>query len=202
MKVLKCYPFKLVDPVIRLVEGFKAYKGVLGDEPGGPHRGIDYARMDEKESCIGFDVFSAHDGEIFQGESDSWGKYVIIYRQLDDVVFASVYAHLEIVDPKIPFLPPDRRRKRKGPIFAESKYIGKAGTSGDTKGENGKRRIQLHFELLRKDLRTEEPEWKKIDPYGVYDTVDSGRYPQPSHSLKGLDHFWIKDKPPFSPIEQ
>ncbi len=194
MKVLKCYPFKLVDPVVRLVEGFKAYDGVLGDEPGKPHRGIDYARIDEKGKCLSFEVFNTHDGEVFQGRSKSWGRFVIIYKLVRKYQrFATVYAHLRDIDKKIPLLP--KRGTRATETFTIGKEVicslGKAGASGDTKGN-----IQLHFELQIKNLKTNERQI--IDPYGVYDRYTSGKYPQPGESLRGHKHYWTSNKPPFA----
>lgn len=194
MKILKCYPFKLVSPVIGLVEGFKEYDGVLGDKPGESHKGIDYARIDDKGRCLSFEVFNTHDGEVFQGQSKSWGKFVIIYKLVGKYKrFATVYAHFRDIDDKIPLLPKKGTRATntftigKGVICA----LGKAGITGWTK-----RKIQLHFELHVKNLKTNK--WEKLDPYGVNDTYISGEYPQPGQSLRGRKHYWTSNKPPFA----
>jgi murein DD-endopeptidase MepM/ murein hydrolase activator NlpD len=191
MKLLKCYPFIEQEPAVRLVEGFKAYDGVLGDEKGGTHKGIDYARQDSQGRFVSFEVFSTHDGEAFQDLSKSWGKFVIIYKQIKKEKFATVYAHLRQVSKNVPNLPKTKKQKLKGLKVKEGQLLGRAGTTGWTK-----RKIQLHFELLKKDLAKKE--WQKLDPYGVYDVASSKKYPQPSQSLKGLDHYWVTNNPLFS----
>ena len=50
--------------------------------------------------------------------------------------------------------------------------------------------------MQRKDLKTNER--TVIDPYGVYDKVSSGKYPQPGESLKGLEHYFATDEPDFA----
>ena len=170
MKLLKCYPFAKLEPPVKLVEGFKAYDGVLGDKKGDLHRGIDYARQDKQGRFISFDVFSTHEGEAFQSLSKSWGKFVIVYKQTKKEKFATVYAHLGQVNKDIPKLPKTKEQKVKGLKMKGGQFLGKAGMTGWTK-----RKIQLHFELLKKDLKKKE--WEKLDPYGVYDVARSKKYP-------------------------
>lgn len=195
MKILKCYPFKfnILYPPVLLVEGFKEYDGLLGDKPGDPHRGIDYARIDEKGRCLSFEVFSVHDGFVFQGISKrGWGRYVIIYKLVGKYLrYATVYAHLRKIDEKIPIHPEEGEPKTKGLPVKEGRFLGRTGISGWTK-----RKIQLHFELHLKNLKTNQR--RKLDPYGIYDRYISGKYPQPGESLRRCEHYWTSNKPPFA----
>lgn len=188
-KILKNYPFEKLKPPVLLVEGFGAYNGVLRDEPGKPHNGIDYVRK-KGDEFISFDVFSCHEGEAFQAISESWGKLVNVRLVVDDVRFETICVHLDRLSPKIPFLPKDKKVKIKFAKIRAGEWLGTAGTTGNTGGI-----IQLHLEMHRKDLKTEER--KIIDPYGIYARASSGRYPQPGESLKGLDHYFTSDNPPF-----
>jgi len=188
-KFLKCYPFK--DQRIKLVEGFRAYDGYLGDKKGAVHKGIDYVLELEKGRFITFDVFSAHDGEVFQSWSKrGWGKFVVIYKKIKKRRFITIYAHLAIVHPQIPSLNQRIKDKKENFVINEGKFLGKAGVTGWAKG-----RIQLHFEL---QIENRRGEWIKIDPYGLDDVASSGKYPQPGQSLSGLEHFWTSDRPPFA----
>jgi len=189
-KILKCYPFALLDPPIRLVEGFKSYNGVLDDEAGKEHKGIDYVRIDEKGKYLTFDVFSTHDGNIFQGKSETWGNFVKVCKEIGKHRFETIYAHLEDIPKEFPILSKPGESKNKGMIISEKKFLGRAGTSGDSKGF-----IQLHFELQIKNLKTGER--RKVDPYGINDTYLSGRYPQPGEPLKRCKHYWISKEPLF-----
>lgn len=192
MRILKCYPFKRGSRVI-IAEGFKAYRGVLGDEESKPHKAIDYvsiALLKLEEKLISFDVFSAHDGDVFQGESNSWGDFVKVYKWIKNFRMETVYAHLTDIPDEFPILP-KKIEESKGFVIREGRFIGRAGTSGDTKG-----RIQLHFELRIKNLKTNKG--KRIDPYGVYDVSGPGKYPPPGESLSGLKHYWTSNKPPFA----
>jgi len=87
-KVLEYYPFELLNPSVELVEGFKAYDGILGDKKGDLHNGIDYARKDANGKFITFNVFSVHSGYVSQGISktrkgiNGWGKFVVIQKKL------------------------------------------------------------------------------------------------------------------------
>jgi murein DD-endopeptidase MepM/ murein hydrolase activator NlpD len=189
-KFLQSYPFS--DPRVRIAEGFSAYDGNLGDPAGALHRGIDYV-LKENGRYLPFDVFAMHDGKAYRGISPTWGAFVVIQYifQQGEVRFDTVYAHLDAVDKDIPMFEDNGKENRSGGARKEIRagdWIGTAGTSGATNGL-----IQLHVELHRKDLRTGE--WEKLDPYGVYDRLSSGRYPQPAESLNGLEHSWIKDDP-------
>lgn len=191
MKFLKCYPFKMVSPVVRLVEGFKAYDGVLDDELGKKHGGIDYVRVDEKGNFMSFEVFSAHSGNVFQGKSESWGNFVKVCQEIKNYRLETIYAHLEDIPKEFPLLFKAGEAKNKGMIISGGRFLGRAGISGDTKGF-----IQLHFELQIKNLKTGKR--KKIDPYGVNDTYLSGKYPQPGESLRRCKHYWTSNNPPFA----
>ncbi len=190
IKILKCYPFGLLNPLVLLIEGFKEYVGILGDKPGEPHGGIDYARK-QGEDFISFEVFSMHDGYVFRGRSDSWGNFVKICKEIGDYRFETVYAHLKNIPKAFPILPKAGESKNKGMVIPAGRFLGRAGTSGDTKTN-----IQLHFELQIKNLKTKKRQ--KVDPYGVYNSYTSGKYPQPGQSLSGLKHFWTTDSPHFA----
>lgn len=191
-KFLKCYPFALLNPAVKLVEGFAAYSGVLGDKPGDPHKGIDYARRDKSGRFISFDVFSAHDGEVFQGISKKgWGRFVVIYTETGKQMFRTVYAHLRKINNEIPFHPEKDEPRTKGVVISEGRFLGKTGISGWTK-----RKIQLHFELQVRNQKTKK--WEKLDPYGINAKVSSGKYPQSDESLKGLKHYWVSNDPPLA----
>lgn len=191
-KVLKCYPFaRLINPPVKLVEGFKVYDGYLGDERGREHKGIDYVRVDEKGRFLSFEVFSSHNGNVFRGRSDSWGNFVKVCQEIKNLRFETIYAHLESIPKEFSILPKAGEPKNKGMIISQSRYLGKVGTSGDTKGN-----IQLHFELQIKNLKTGKR--KRVDPYGIYDRYTSGKYPQPGESLKRGKHYWTSNRPLFA----
>lgn len=192
-KLLACYPF--ADPRIKLVEGFSAYDGAIGDEPGKPHRGIDYVLYLDG-IFRSFDIYAMHDGIAFQGKSDSWGTFVLLHLERDGVRYRTVYGHLDTVDPDIApqFIEQNGQRivNTAGTPLQTGHWLGRAGMSGWTNHI-----IQLHLELHQKDLVTDHTE--KLDPYGVYDQASSGKYPQPGDSLRGLTHAWMTDEPPFAP---
>lgn len=134
-----------------------------------------------------------HSGKAYRGTSSSWGTFVVIQYKVpkDEVRLDTVYAHLGSVDESIPVLEGEGKENQSTGVRKEVRagdWIGKAGTSGATNDL-----VQLHIELHWKDLKTGE--WDKLDPYGVYDRFRSGRYPQPTESLKGLEHYWVKDNP-------
>ena len=188
-KILKNYPFEKLKPPVLLVEGYKEYDGVIGDEPGKLHQGIDYVRRKGKE-FLSFDVFSVHPGEAFQAVSESWGNLVNVRLKIGNVRFETIYIHLDKINPKIPFLPKDKKAKIKFLKVGAGEWLGTAGRTGNTGGI-----IQLHLEMHQKDLKTEER--KIIDPYGVYARASSGRYPKPGESLSGLAHYFTSDNPKF-----
>ena len=80
LRVLKCYPFRKQQ--VLLVETFGGYVGTLGDDPGQKHEGTDFVCKNELGVFAPFKVFSAHDGIAFQGESDSWGNFVNLYKDV------------------------------------------------------------------------------------------------------------------------
>ncbi|MEK9156981.1 MAG: M23 family metallopeptidase [Patescibacteria group bacterium] len=191
-KFLENYPFS--DSRVKLVEGFSAYDGVIGDTPGEAHKGIDYVLILD-DAYLPFAVASMHDGMAFHGTSDTWGKFVIIYKTMDRKHYNTIYAHLDEVSSNIPlqFLGKDGKRvlNEDGFTIRAGEFLGTAGITGATNGI-----VQLHIELHEKDLVTGLNQ--KLDPYGVNDRASSGQYPQPSQSLSGLNHFWFEDKPHFS----
>jgi len=215
-KVLEYYPFELLNPSVELVEGFKAYDGVLGDKKGDLHNGIDYARKDANGKFVTFNVFSTHKGHVFQGISktrkgiNGWGKFVVVRKEIN--VFSkkgnlnyrldTIYAHLKEVakirinnkELTIPFFPKTEKETLKRVFIPAGKFLGIAGITGKTN-----RKIQLHFELHIKNLKTKER--YKIDPYGVYNMASSGKYPKPGKSLAKIDHYWYSNNPLFSKKE-
>lgn len=190
-KFLVRYPFS--DPRVRLVEGFLAYDGAIGDEPGTPHKAIDYV-LGEAGTYRSFEVYAMHAGEAFRGVSESWGSFVVIYLAIENIRYATVYAHLDQIDPLIApyFLDPATKQQKnpRGTVMTAGRYLGITGTSGWTDGIP-----QLHLELHRQTPGNDK--LQKLDPYGLNDRASSGRYPQPGHSLAGLDHAWATDLPPL-----
>lgn len=194
-KLLVCYPFS--DPRVQLVEGFSEYDGVLGDTPGTPHKGIDYVLINDGQ-YISFDVYAMHEGIAFQGTSESWGSFVLVYAaEIDGRRYRTVYAHLDAIPQTIASLTYQEGEKTlrtiQGTPLHTGEWLGRAGTSGWTNGFT-----QLHLELqdvthMSEDEKTQKPE--KLDPYGVYDRASSHRYPQSGESLASLSHAWINDTP-------
>lgn len=176
-KFLENYPFS--DPNIMLAEGFAAYDGLLRDQPGDIHYGIDYV-LYEDEKFKKFDVFTMHGGQAFQGNSPSWGKYVVVEIEVHGKMFQTIYAHLTEINPEIP----SSGRKEVSAAFK----LGKADTTGITNGIP-----QLHIELLEKTGNT----FKKLDPYGIYKRRSSGFYPGVGGSLEKFPHYWVTDTPPL-----
>jgi len=191
-KILHCYPFS--DKRVRLVEGFASYDGVIGDEPGAPHKGIDFV-LQIDGSCQIFDVHAAHDGIAFRGYSESWGSFVTIHATVGRNRYTTIYAHLADIDssiaPQVVEQGGTKIRNEQGTEVFASQRLGAAGASGLTHGIE-----QLHFELHEKDLAADTS--RKLDPYGLYDRASSERYPQPGYSLAGLDHCWLSDHPSFA----
>jgi murein DD-endopeptidase MepM/ murein hydrolase activator NlpD len=189
MKVLECYPF--ADSSIRLVEGFSVYDGVLGDEPGTPHKGVDYILRVSQEYRP-FDVYAAHPGIAFRGQSETWGGFVAIYgKAINDKQPITIYAHLDCIESSIPEFSKEGKNKA-GLVVLPGKYLGLTGTTGRTNSIP-----QLHFEMHLKDLKTGTRE--KVDPYGIYDRASSGKYSQPGEKLNGK-HYWHVDQPSLAPV--
>ncbi|MDO8633502.1 MAG: M23 family metallopeptidase [Candidatus Wildermuthbacteria bacterium] len=188
--VLKNYPFPLLSRPVTIAEGFEAYDGNLQDSPGDFHWAIDYVQK-PGEDFSSFPVFSVHDGVVFQGEGQSWGKFVIIRDRSEvDQGYNTLYAHLDNIPSFIPFMKFDID-KSKGISLSAGSYIGQASTTGNAKGIP-----QLHFEFHIVDLRTGTT--LRADPYGVYKRLSSGLYPQPGSSLKEVIHYWQTDNPSFA----
>lgn len=187
MKILECYPFKLTDPTVELIEGFSEYDGNLKDKPGDLHNGIDYVRR-KGDKFVSFEVYSCHDGETHQGLSKTWGKFVTIKKMISkNLRYYTIYAHLSKVNPNIPLLPENKDRERPKGLKVRSGFLlGRSGITGRTN-----RLIQLHFELhkIKGDKR------EKIDPYGLNLRFSSGKYPQPGQSLSKLSHYWTSNNP-------
>lgn len=186
--LLACYPF--ADTRVQLVEGFAAYDGVLKDEPGTPHKGIDYV-VRRGEAFLPFNVYAMHDGVALQGVSATWGNFVAIYASPlgDGRQLKTIYAHLDGINPDMPSFAKDGSALD-GMRIPMGTMLGRAGVSGSTNGIP-----QLHLELHEKDLQQVTT---KRDPYGVYDRASSGRYPQPGKPLHGLDHAWVSDTPSYA----
>ena len=188
-KILSRYPFS--DSRIQLVEGFSAYDGVIGDEPGATHKGIDYVLLIDGE-YRSFDVFSMCEGTAFRGTSESWGEFVIVHLLSNEIRYSVVYAHLSEVEstiaPQLIERDGQSVANEQGTHVSVGQRLGLTGTSGWTNGI-----IQLHLELHQKELQTDVTQ--KLDPYGVYDRASSGRYPQPGAPLQGLEHAWVTDEP-------
>ena len=184
-KLLECYPFKLAEPPIELIEGFAAYDGNLNDAIGAPHKGIDYVCR-RAGQLVPFPVYAMHAGRAIQGWSRSWGKFVRVRQiQPGGVCYDTIYAHLDEVEPAIPDI---TNPMTTGLAVSAGGWLGVAGTTGDTKGL-----AQLHIELHRLAERL-----LKLDPYGINDRFSSGKYPQPGQTLGGLAHYWTSDDPPFA----
>ncbi|HRY60149.1 MAG TPA: hypothetical protein P5096_02090 [Patescibacteria group bacterium] len=156
---------------------------------------------------IPFGVHTTHDGWAVWGEEESFGNFVMICSMIEaDSFYLTVYAHLQVIAQEngLFFMPKYKPKKRKVfwpeeplddgiPLIAGT-YLGDAGTTGWTNNL-----VQLHFELHEFKRVGRKWERKKIDPYGVYDDIDSGKYPQPGQSLSFCpNHFWASDTPSFA----
>ena len=186
IKFLECYPFKHIG--LKIAEGFSAYDGNLGDMAGESHFGIDYV-LKKNGEFISFEVYSMFEGALSFGVSASLGKFFTISRQIGDFRYDLIYAHLdhinedlqkyELIRGEMDFIVPSRY------------FLGWSSATGLTHGIR-----QLHIELHGKNLVTGEK--NKLDPYGVYDRLSSGKYRQPGQTLAGLNHLWISDEPEFA----
>jgi len=190
--VLNNYPFPLLDPAITIAEGFEAYDGNLMDQKGGAHWGIDYVQKVDNR-FLSFPVYSAHDGVAFQGYGKTWGKFVMIRKRDGLWGYNTLYSHLENVPKDIPYMNSDLETS-KGIAIKSGKYIGDAGTSGNTKGIN-----QLHFEFHIVNKKTGQT--LRADPYGIYRRLSSGLYPSPGSSLKNIPHLWNGELPKFAEVK-
>jgi len=206
-KILEIYPFVYYpENPIEIVEGFSSYVGNLGDTPGDPHKGIDYVRKSSPGRFLDFMVFAAHSGWAVWGKEESFGNFVMIWDKIEKIFFyLTVYAHLDTIsstlikDLRIPkFKPQKRNFWPEGPFegswIPTGIYLGTSGTTGWTNNIP-----QLHFELHEFKMVSEKWVRRKIDPYGIYDDINSGKYPQPNQSLSSCpNHFWTSDNPPFA----
>jgi len=196
MKFLERYPF--TDPCVEVIEGFAAYDGNLKDPVGAPHKGIDYVLRYDYYSdftFLTFNVVAMHAGEVVQGLSKSWGRFVRVRHRVNQhLAYDTVYAHLRSVSELIPQIPTQASLTSDTVRVVAGAPLGRAGNTGSTN-----RLIQLHLELHRKNLKTGEIQ--KLDPYGLYDRFSSGRYPHPWQSLAKLEHFWLSDFPPTSTLK-
>lgn len=181
------YPFRQEDN-IAIAEGYAYYDGNLKDTPGDLHWGIDYVKRVGQDYNT-FNVYSAHSGTAVRGFGKTWGKFVVVrYRDNRGDGFNTLYAHLDDIPENIPYYSKDFNNDR-GLFIKNMTLLGAASDTGNAKGIN-----QLHFELhiIGKGYSY------RMDPYGVYDRLSSGLYPNPGSSLFGLKHFWNKSLPDFS----
>ena len=113
---------------------------------------------------------------------------VVRFRDKNNNGFNTLYAHLDDISKNIPYYSKDFNNDS-GVSVSNGTYLGMASNTGNTKGIN-----QLHFELqiVGKGYSY------RLDPYGVYDRLSSGHYPDPGRSLTGLRHFWNKNFPDFA----
>lgn len=181
-QILECYPFS--DASVRIAEGFITNSAATDGQPGLANKGIDYI-LKSGPRFHSFPVYNMMEGEVHFGINDNWGKFVAVRRASGGYRYDVIYAHLKTINPKL-----QQTAYRAGVQAAVPAgfLLGESGATGDTKGFN-----RLHIELHRKNLETGIRE--KLDPYGVYDTISSGKYPQPGQSLAGLEHFWTEDNP-------
>lgn len=185
IRLLENYPFKRVG--VTIAEGFSAYDGTLGDIAGAPHGGIDYV-LNKSGEHASFEVFTMYEGAAQFGVSNSLGKYFIISTVVGDCQYDTVYAHLDNITEdlqKYAIIQGDRD------FIIPARYpLGWAGKTGLAHNIR-----QLHLELYQKNLKTGAK--RKLDPYGLYDKLSSGRYRQPGQTLRNLDHYWTTDEPEF-----
>ena len=184
------YPFEALSPEIEIAEGFAAYDGYLGDTRGEYHKGIDYIRK-QGNAFLPFNVYSMHNGEAWRGSSETWGNFVIIRRTMTPTLrYYTIYAHLDGVPQRLQELSKEKGVEIEGSPIKSGAYLGFANTSGNTRGVS-----QFHMEMHEQNLITGT--WVKLDPYGIYSTKSSRRYPDPGDSLNELDHYWVSDRPKF-----
>lgn len=186
-KYLNYYPFSKNDG-IQIAEGYSEYDGNLFDKPGEIHWGIDYVKKVD-EDYVSFMVYASHSGTAVKGYGKTWGNFVVVrFRDGNGAGFNTLYSHLKDIPKNIPFYVSDFNND-KGVEVGAGDFIGNAGTTGNTKGLN-----QLHFELQV----VSGDSIYRVDPYGVYDRLSSGKYRQPGQSLIGLRHYWVNNLPDFA----
>jgi hypothetical protein len=185
LSLLENYPFKNIG--IEVAEGFVVSKNNPRSALGGLPNGIDYI-LKKQEEYVSFEVFSMYEGHIRFGVSQKWGKFFVISKTLGSFQYDTVYAHLDFINEdiqKYAIIHGDMDF-----IIPGKYFLGMCGKTGDTKKIR-----QLHIELHEKNVLTGER--KKLDPYGIYDRLSSGKYPKPGELLNKLPHAWVEDYPEF-----
>src|SRR5205085_12533897 len=127
--------------------------------------------VDQSATWQTFDVVAAADGEATLQQSGSYGDYVIVKTVVEDTIYYTLYAHLD-VDHRILTL-------NKTVPVSRGQLIGKAGKSGSASNNL----LHLHFELSkfhygRPSTQQEITECSgvngcgtcRLDPYGIYGT--------------------------------
>lgn len=185
IKLLENYPFKNVG--VTIAEGFSAYDGNLGGVAAAPHYGIDYA-LKKGGEFVSFEVFTMYEGAASFGVSGRLGKYFVITAVLEGFKFDAVYAHLDNITEEL---------QKYAIIKGNRDFIIPAGYPLGWAGKTGQAHNarHLHIELGRKNINTGER--SRLDPYGIYGKLSSGKYREPGRSLAGLEHYWINDEPNF-----
>lgn len=186
-KYLDNYPFNKEDG-IQIAEAYSEYDGNLLDKKGDIHWGIDYVKRVNGE-YLSFPVYSSHSGTAVKGYGKDWGNFVVIrFRDKNGIGFNTLYSHLKDIPKSIPYYISDFNNDV-GIEVKTADFIGNAGNTGNAKGIN-----QLHLELHV----VSGGSIYRVDPYGVYDRLSSGKYRQPGQSLIGLRHYWSDNWPNFA----
>lgn len=217
--VLMNWPFEKMDPPVKLTEGW-IYTGAIQDEKGAMHKALDFTRM-VSGSYVSFPVYSMGIGYAYQGEVESWGKFVLVRVYIGNDNLGNqfhpdrpphwvdvLYAHLDGIPEKFPRLKsvnggaqfpeetPTGEKPPTGALIKEGDFLGNAGISGDTHNIP-----QLHVELHLRGPEMESLGLGKRDPLGIYDYAEREgvrKYPQPGDSLKGYPHWFASDNPEFA----
>lgn len=191
------------DADVDIVQGwFYTWDTVTSSECDSTHEGIDYATLNSSGTSATWDSFpvlAAAPGWAWDGYSSSYGNYVLVRHivrdgtTLDD--YYTLYAHLDSVAAKVSDAP-----STTGVRVQRGEYLGEAGETGSASGGV----IHLHFELL------EEASWSctyRLDPYDLYDQVDSNAEPgvyasqMDLSSGMGSNPYFISDPPRVSSNE-